>query len=115
PAFKLLRPRSLAEAVDYLAEHAPNIQVLAGGTDLIPSLRQKLFEPQYVLDLRGVAELRGIRPNPNKGVEIGALTTLTEIEHSAFLRQHYPVLTQAAATVASPILRNMGTIGGNIC
>jgi len=114
PAFKLLRPRSIAEAIDYLAEHAPNIQVLAGGTDLIPSLRQKLFEPQYVLDLRGLAELRGIRSNGN-GVEIGALTTLTEIERSAFLRQHYPVLTQAAATVASPILRNMGTIGGNIC
>ncbi len=115
PAFKLLRPRSIAEAIDYLAEHAPNIQLLAGGTDLIPSLRQKLFEPQYVLDLRAIAELRGIRSNSGNGVEIGALTTLTEIERSAFLRQHYPVLTQAAAIVASPILRNMGTIGGNIC
>ena len=60
-------------------------------------------------------ELRGIRPSADGGVEIGALTTLRAIERSAFLRQHYPVLTEAAATVASPVLRNMGTIGGNIC
>jgi len=89
--------------------------VLAGGTDLIPSMRQKLFEPEFVLDLRGVAALRGIKPQPDGGVEIGALTTLRAIERSDFLRQHYPVLTEAAATVASPVLRNMGTIGGNIC
>jgi 4-hydroxybenzoyl-CoA reductase subunit beta len=78
-------------------------------------MRQRLFEPEFVLDLRGVRELRGIRPLPDGGVEIGALTTLREIENSAFLRQHYPVLTEAAATVASAVLRNMGTIGGNIC
>ncbi len=89
--------------------------MLAGGTDLIPSMRQKLFEPEYVLDLRGIAELRAIRPQADGGVEIGALTTLTVIERSAHLRQHYSVLTEAAATVASPVLRNMGTIGGNIC
>ncbi len=59
--------------------------------------------------------MRGIKPQPDGGVEIGALTTLRTIERSEFLRQHYPVLTEAAATVASPVLRNMGTIGGNIC
>ena len=114
PEFKLLRPRTVAEAVDLLARHVPEVQVIAGGTDLIPSMRQKLFAPQYVLDIRGVRELRGIRPKSG-GVEMGALTTLTEIEHSDFLREQYPVLTEAAATVASPILRNMGTLGGNIC
>jgi 4-hydroxybenzoyl-CoA reductase subunit beta len=77
-------------------------------------MQQKLFEPEFVLDLRHVAGLRGIRQT-EEGVEIGALTTLTEIEHSDFLRCHYSVLAQAAATVASPVLRNMGTIGGNIC
>jgi 4-hydroxybenzoyl-CoA reductase subunit beta len=115
PEFKLLRPQSLAEAIELLGKHAPNIQVIAGGTDLIPSMRQKLFAPPYVLDLRGLRELRGIRPRPGEGAEIGALTTLTEIEHSEFLRWNYPVLAEAAATVASPILRNMGTLGGNIC
>ncbi len=114
PEFKLLRPRTVAEAVELLAKHAPDILVIAGGTDLIPSMRQKLFAPGYMLDIRGVRELRGIRPQAG-GVEIGALTTLTEIEHSEFLREHYPVLAEAAATVASPILRNMGTLGGNIC
>jgi 4-hydroxybenzoyl-CoA reductase subunit beta len=115
PEFKLLRPRGVDEAVGLLGNHARNIRVLAGGTDLIPSMRQKLFEPEYVLDLRGIKELRGITPHHDGSVEIGALTTLRAIERSEFLRRHYPVLTEAAATVASPVLRNMGTLGGNIC
>ena len=115
PQFKLLRPRVLEEAVGYLGEHAGELRVLAGGTDLIPSMRQKLFEPEHVLDLRGIAALRGIKLQANGSVEIGALTTLRALERSDYLRQHYPVLTEAAATVASPVLRNMGTIGGNIC
>jgi len=115
PEFKLLRPRTVDDAIGYLAKHAENIRVLAGGTDLIPSMRQKLFEPQYVLDIRHIPELNGIRHNSGIAVDIGALTTLTAIERSDFLRQHYPVLTEAARTVASPLLRNMGTIGGNIC
>ena len=127
PQFKLLRPKSVDEAVAYLGKYSarvgagaspallPKLRVIAGGTDLIPSMRQKLFEPEYVLDLRGIAAMRGIRPQSDGGVEIGALTTLRAIERSDFLRQLYPVLTEAAATVASPVLRNMGTIGGNIC
>ena len=121
PQFKLLRPRALDEAVGYLAKYAgagvPPVQVrvIAGGTDLIPSMRQKLFEPEYVLDLRQIPELRGIREQKGTGVEIGALTPLSTVEHSDVLRRRYPVLTEAAATVASPVLRNMGTIGGNIC
>jgi 4-hydroxybenzoyl-CoA reductase subunit beta len=110
-----LRPRSLEEAFAHLSEHAAYIRVLAGGTDLLPSMRQRLFEPEYVLDLRGTRGLRGIKPTPDGGAEIGALTSLREIENSAYLRTHFPVLTEAAATVASPVLRNMGTIGGNIC
>jgi 4-hydroxybenzoyl-CoA reductase subunit beta len=115
PQFKLLRPRSVDETIGLLAKHASNLRMLAGGTDLIPSMRQKLFEPEYVLDLRAVSDLRGIRPNSDGSVEIGALTTLNAIEKSSYLRQHFPVLTESAATVASPVLRNMGTLGGNIC
>jgi 4-hydroxybenzoyl-CoA reductase subunit beta len=114
PQFQLLRPRTVDEAVAFLSKHSGNVRLLAGGTDLIPSMRQKLFEPEYVLDLRGVSDLRGIRPQGG-GVEIGALTALSTIEKSPYLRQHFPVLTEAAATVASPVLRNMGTLGGNIC
>lgn len=119
PQFKLLRPRTLEEALSLLAKHsdhsAHNLRIVAGGTDLIPSMRQKLFEPRYVLDIRHIAELKGIREQQGTGVEIGALTSLTTIEHSDLLQRRYPVLTEAAATVASPLLRNMGTIGGNIC
>lgn len=98
-----------------LGKHAGNLRVLAGGTDLIPSMKQRLFDPEYVCDLRGITELRGIRQQSSGAVEIGALTTLSTIERSTYLRQHFPVLTEAAATVASPVLRNMGTLGGNIC
>jgi len=115
PEFKLLRPSTAAEALALLAQHAGDIRILAGGTDLLPSMQQKLFEPPYVLDIRRIAELKGIRRQPDGAVEIGALTVLTGIEHSDVLRQHYPVLPEAAKTVASPVLRNMGTIGGNIC
>jgi 4-hydroxybenzoyl-CoA reductase subunit beta len=78
-------------------------------------MRQGLFDPEYVLDVRHIAELRGIHPQSGNGVEMGALTTLTSIERSDYLRRRYPVLAEAAATVASPLLRNMGTMGGNIC
>ncbi len=115
PQFKLLRPRTVDEAVGHLGKHAANVRILAGGTDLIPSMQQKLFEPEYVLDLRSVPGLRGIRLQANAGAEIGALTPLSEIERSTFLQAHYSVLSQAAATVASPVLRHMGTVGGNIC
>ena len=100
PQFKLLRPRTLEEAVSMLAKHNDrvaardstaqdrphNVRIVAGGTDLIPSLRQKLFEPQYVLDIRHIAELKGIRQQ-GSGIEIGALTSLTTIEHSDVLRR----------------------------
>ena len=115
PSFKLLRPRSLEEAVGYLAQHAGVVQILAGGTDLIPSMKQRLFSPSYVMDIRGIEELQGIHVVPGVGVEIGALTPLSAIEDSEFIRRNYRVLHEAATTVASPILRNMGTVGGNIC
>lgn len=114
PDFKLLRPRTLPDALGLLNQHSGNIRVLAGGTDLLPSMGQKLFAPEHVLDLRHLRELRGIR-EAEQGTEIGALTTLREIECSPLLAEHYPVLIEAAKTVASPVLRNMGTIGGNIC
>jgi 4-hydroxybenzoyl-CoA reductase subunit beta len=126
PQFKLLRPRTVDEAICSLARHAGEglfdsrseqvgaTRIIAGGTDLIPSMQQKLFEPEHVLDIRHIPELKEIRET-KEGTQIGALTTLREIEHSKFLQENYPVLTQAAGTVASPVLRNMGTIGGNIC
>ena len=114
PEFQLIRPHTLPDALKHLGEHTDNVRVLAGGTDLLPSMRQKLFEPGHVLDLRQLKELRRIHET-EQGIEIGALTTLHEIEHSRLLRQQYPVLVEAAKTVASPLIRHMGTIGGNVC
>ena len=98
-----------------MAKHDGEVKVVAGGTDLLPSMKQKLFTPAYVLDLRGIAALQGIRDVPGEGVEIGALTSLTAVEHSALIRRDFPVLYEAVKTVASPVIRNMGTLGGNVC
>src|SRR5580698_5474090 len=98
-----------------MAKHDGQVKVVAGGTDLLPSMKQKLFTPAYVLDLRRMNELKGVRRVSGKGVEIGALTTLTALEQSAVIRKDYSVLYEAVRTVASPVLRNMGTLGGNIC
>src|SRR5579884_185413 len=97
--FQLLRPRTLEEALALFERDAAKslrtIRVLAGGTDLLPSLRQTLFEPQWVIDLRKVEELRGISET-EQDVEIGATTTLREIENSKLLQNKYPVLFEAA-------------------
>jgi 4-hydroxybenzoyl-CoA reductase subunit beta len=114
PDFQLLRPHAVQEAVELLQRYAGNLQILAGGTDLIPSMRQGLFAPHFVLDIRGIRELRGIREKDG-GLVIGALTPLATIEGDERIRREYPVLAEAAASVASPVLRQMGTIGGNIC
>jgi 4-hydroxybenzoyl-CoA reductase subunit beta len=115
PTFQLLRPKTLDDAVALMAKYDGEVKVVAGGTDLLPSMKQKLFTPAYVLDLRGVSELRGIHNITGEGFEIGALTTLTAIEHSPLIRREFPVLYEAVKTVASPVLRNMGTLGGNVC
>ena len=116
--FQLLRPRTVDDAISYLAKHAGEgaraTRIIAGGTDLIPSMRQKLFDPEFVLDIRQIAQLKGIRET-EQGIEIGTLTTLTSIERSPILQKLYPVLVEAAKTVASPVIRNMATLGGNIC
>ena len=115
PQFRVLRPRSVQEALGHLTRYAGRIQIIAGGTDLLPSMGQKLFSPELVLDIRGIEELQKIKVVPGVGVELGALVTLSTIEDSDYVHRRYPVLHQAVKTVASPILRNMGTIGGNIC
>src|SRR5262245_1609846 len=115
PTFKLLRPRTVEEAVGFLHRHANDLQIVAGGTDLLPSMKQRLFTPAYLMDIRGIEDLQRVRVVAGLGMEIGALVTLSAIEDSGFIASYYPVLREAVMTVASPLLRNMGTIGGNIC
>jgi 4-hydroxybenzoyl-CoA reductase subunit beta len=115
PIFDVQIPSSLKEAVKFLSENAEQTKIIAGGTDIVPSLKQKLFEPQYLLDIKPLRELHGIHETEDGGIRIGALTTITEMVTSPVLIQHFTVLQQAAATVAGPNLRNVGTLGGNIC
>ena len=98
----------------FLARYPGDTKIVAGGTDLLPSMKQKLFTPPYLLDLRSVAELSGLSETKD-GVTIGALTPLSVVEHSPLVRRDYPVLYEAVKTVASPVIRNMATLGGNIC
>lgn len=114
PSFQLLRPRTIDETMGFLAKYPGDTKIVAGGTDLLPSMKQKLFTPPYLVDLRSVAELGGIATGDD-GISIGALTPLSVIEHSPLIRRDYPVLHEAAKTVASPVIRNMATLGGNIC
>lgn len=115
PRFELARPKSAEDAVRVLADAGEAAKILAGGTDLVPNLRAGLFAPKVLVDLKGLEDLNYIRFDPGSGLEVGALTTLTDIAASPVCLEQYPVLAQAAGTVASPVLRNMGTVGGNLC
>ena len=113
PAFELFQPTSAADAQKLLAQHGPDAWIMAGGLDSFDWLKDRIKKPKVVVDLSGVAELRGVR-NTTGGIEIGAMTTLTEVVRDPTVRQKYSLLAQAAELVASPQIRNQGTIGGNV-
>ena len=113
PAFELLQPNSIAEAQSVLQRNGSDAWVLAGGLDSFDWLKDRIKRPKTVVDLSGIEELRGIRTTSD-GIEIGAMTTLTEIAQHPVIREKYSILAQAAELVASPQIRNQGTIGGNV-
>ncbi len=113
PPFRYLAPRSLEEAVAMKAEHGREGMYVAGGTDLFPNMKRRQFEPAVLIGLRGLKELRGL--SNGRGFTIGAGTTLSEVANHPQVRDLYPSLARAAGLVSSPPLRNIGTIGGNLC
>ena len=113
PDFELLQPNSIADAQKLLAQQGSDGWVLAGGMDSFDWLKDRIKKPKVVVDLSGVAELKGVRANAD-GVEIGAMTTLTEVVEHPLIKQKYKLLADAAELVASPQIRNQGTIGGNV-
>jgi 4-hydroxybenzoyl-CoA reductase subunit beta len=115
PPFRYLAPSSPEEAARMLAEHGPESMPVAGGTDLYPNMKRRQFEPKFLVGLRGLEGLRDLGGSRENGVEMGALLTLTEVSKNELLRTTYPALARAAGLVSSPPLRNMGTIGGNLC
>jgi len=104
---------SIREAVKQLTSDGARLH--AGGTDLLGCLRDNVFDAEKVVSISRLNALRGIRETPEGGLRIGALTTITEVAESPLVRHRYRALAQAASEVASPQLRNQGTIGGNIC
>lgn len=117
PAFELYQPGSVDDALMLLDRHGSDAWVLAGGLDSFDWLKDRIRKPKVVIDLSGINELRGIRAmghNVSDGIEIGAMTTLTEVVNHPLIQQWYGLLAQAAEVVASPQIRNQGTIGGNV-
>lgn len=113
PSFAYARPETVAEAVKVLAEGRS--RALSGGTDLLGCLSDGVFEAPTLVSLRRIAALHGIEPTADGGLRIGALATLAEVVESEVVRTRYRALAEAASCVASPQLRNQGTLGGNLC
>src|SRR6202790_1499554 len=113
PAFELLQPSSIADAQKLLEHHRRDAWVLAGGMDSFDWLKDRIKKPKVVVDLSGIAELKGIRATSD-GIEIGAITTLTEVVQHPLVKEKYKLLAESAELVASPQIRNQGTIGGNV-
>ena len=111
--FRLLRPTTLSDVLEARSAH-PHAQLLGGGTDLIVNLRRGIVAPPLLIDMSGVAELRAIRADAT-ALEIGASVTLAEVARHPGVQELYPVVAQAAASIAGPTHRNMGTVGGNLC
>jgi xanthine dehydrogenase YagS FAD-binding subunit len=112
PTFQLLQPGSVAETLSLLQRN-DGAWVLAGGLDSFDWLKDRIKQPDVVVDLSGVDELRGVRAT-SEGLQIGPMTTLTDIAQHPVIKEKYSVLSQAAELVASPQIRNQGTIGGNV-
>ncbi|HET7875709.1 MAG TPA: xanthine dehydrogenase family protein subunit M [Methylomirabilota bacterium] len=115
PPFAYVAPVSVADAVKLMADHGPQAMLVAGGTDLYPNMKRRQFEPKVLVGLRAIRDLAGVRGSGRQGVTIGAGTTLTAVSAHAEVARHYAGLATAAGLVSSPQLRNMGTIGGNVC
>lgn len=113
PEFRLLRAATLAEVTAARAAH-PDSQLLGGGTDLVVNIRRGIVAPSTLIDVTGVSELASIRADAN-GIEVGASVTLATLAADPNVAAHYPVVSEAAASIAGPTQRSMGTVGGNLC
>jgi 4-hydroxybenzoyl-CoA reductase subunit beta len=114
-AFHIVRPRTVDDALGALRDHGASAMVIAGGTDVIPNLQMRLFAPRVLVDLKPLRMLSGVSFSERDGLRIGALATLTELLAAPVVREKFPVLAQAVRTIAGPLQRNMGTMGGNLC
>src|SRR2546421_4382627 len=115
PAFTYLAPTTVDGAARLMAEHGPAAMLVAGGTDLYPNMKRRQFEPRVLVGLRGIPEMAGVRGSARDGFAIGATTTLSDVARHPAIARAAAALATAAGLVSSPQLRNMGTLGGNVC
>ncbi len=115
PEFEYFEPASLEQAAQLLRDVGEQCMVLGGGTDLVPSMRQGLFRPKYLLSLQAIDALRDIRWDDRTGLDIGALATLRSVESHPDVLRRFPLAARGAFEVASPSLKQMATVGGNLC
>ena len=113
PAFELFQPASVSDALGVLNRHGADAWVMAGGMDTFDWLKDRIKKPKVVVDLGMINELRGIK-DAGGGLEIGSTTTLTTIAHDPMVKERFPLLADAALLVASPQIRNVSTLGGNV-
>jgi 4-hydroxybenzoyl-CoA reductase subunit beta len=114
PKFEYFTPQTIAEAVKIMGEAGPVGQFVAGGTDLYPNMKRRQQMPKTVISVMRLAELNQITGDGTSGLRIGASVTLTDVCDHPIVNRDYPVVAKAARTISTPLLRNMGTIGGNL-
>jgi 4-hydroxybenzoyl-CoA reductase subunit beta len=115
PGFESIVPSSLGEASEFLKTKGSEARLIAGGTDLLVSMKQRNLVPRFLVHLKGIVALKGIGREPEGGMKMGPLTKLVEIACSPDVNRTYPALSRAARSVGSYQIRNRGTLGGNIC
>jgi len=115
PKFEYHAPASLAEALGHLSQYSDNAKVFAGGTDLFVSMKKRENVPEHLINLKGIEELKHIHYHDADGLRIGGLVTIGELERSEIIKGKFCTLWDACKVMASPQIRNLGTIGGNLC
>ena len=115
PKFEYIAPKTLKEAVGFLSEHKKEARPIAGGTDLLLNMKRRAAVPQYVVGLRNIPKLDHILYEKGQGLRIGPMVTIHAVETSGLVKEKYPVLCQAASTLGSIQIRNLGTVVGNVC
>jgi 4-hydroxybenzoyl-CoA reductase subunit beta len=115
PAFEYVRPESLTAASSFLATHGPDAMILAGGTDLLVSLKQRVFTPKYVVDIKRLPEVSQLEFDETKGLGVGAATKLLDLSENETVQKRFTALSEAAHSVAAIAQQSMGTVGGNLC
>lgn len=112
PKFEYVSPKTVAKAISMQEEGG---KFLAGGTDLLRSMKEKIIRPRLLIDLNGISNLKGMKWNKGRGLRIGALTTLTQLKEDSLVQKYLPDFGKIVSVVSTPQLQNMGTLGGNLC